>query len=222
MALVTLDTVKRNAELEAYIVRGNEYLGAIGYTDHGLRHANLVASISRNILLRLGFPEREAELAGIGGYLHDVGNVVGRWGHGQSGAILAWQVLRDLGMPPEELAAVLGAIGGHDPEGVAGPVHSVAAAVTLGDKSDVHRSRVRNPDRTTFDIHDRVNYAVQRSFVRVDERCRTITLELTIDTSISPVMDYFEIFMTRMVMCRRAASFLGCAFELSINEVRLL
>lgn len=222
MALVTLDTVKRNAELEAYIVRGNEYLGVIGYTDHGLRHANLVASISRNILLRLGFPEREAELAGIGGYLHDIGNVVSRWGHGQSGAIIAWQVLRNLGMAPDELAAVVGAIGGHDPEGVAGPVHNVAAAVTLGDKSDVHRSRVRNPDRTTFDIHDRVNYAVERSFVRVDEPCRTITLELTIDTSISPVMDYFEIFLTRMVMCRRAASFLGCAFELAINEVRLL
>jgi metal-dependent HD superfamily phosphatase/phosphodiesterase len=222
VALVTLDTVKRNAELEAYIVRGNEYLGATGYTDHGLRHANLVASISRNILLRLGFPEREAELAGIGGYLHDIGNVVSRWGHGQSGAIIAWHVLRDLGMPPEELAAVVGAIGGHDPEGVAEPVHNVAAAVTLGDKSDVHRSRVRNPDRTTFDIHDRVNYAVERSFVRVDERGRTITLELTIDTSISPVMDYFEIFLTRMVMCRRAAAFLGCAFELSINEVRLL
>lgn len=222
MALVTLDTVKRNAELEAYIVRGNEYLGAVGFTDHGLRHANLVASISRNILLRLGFPEREAELAGIGGYLHDIGNVVSRWGHGQSGAIIAWQVLRNLGMPPEELAAVVGAIGGHDPEGVLPPVHNVAAAVTLGDKSDVHRSRVRNPDRTKFDIHDRVNYAVERSFVRVDEPCRTITLELTIDTSISPVMDYFEIFLTRMVMCRRAASFLGCAFELSINEVRLL
>ncbi|MEW6524499.1 MAG: HD domain-containing protein [Bacillota bacterium] len=220
--MVTLDMIKRHPELEVFLLRGNDHLGAIGYTDHGVRHANLVASISRNILLRLNFPEREAELAAIAGYLHDIGNVVSRWAHGQTGAMMAWQVLRELGMPPEEVAAVVGAIGSHDPEDTSEPVNNVAAAVILGDKSDVHRSRVRNPDRTTFDIHDRVNYAVEHSFVRVDERRRTITLELTVDTSISPVMDYFEIFLTRMVMCRRAASFLGCAFELSINEVRLL
>jgi metal-dependent HD superfamily phosphatase/phosphodiesterase len=214
--------VKRHPEVETYLQRGNDHLGAIGYTDHGLRHANLVASISRNILLRLEFPEREAELAAIAGYLHDIGNVVSRWGHGQTGAIIAWHILRELGMPPLEVAAVIGAVGSHDPEDTSEPVNNVAAAVVLGDKSDVHRSRVRNPDHTTFDIHDRVNYAVEHSFVRVDEKRHTITLELTIDTKLSPVMDYFEIFLTRMVMCRRAAAFLGCSFELSINDVRLL
>ena len=135
---------------------------------------------------------------------------------------MAWQLLREVGMSSDEVATIVGAIGSHDPEDISEPVNNVAAAVILADKSDVHRTRVRNPDLAQFDIHDRVNYAVQRSFVRVDEQRRAITLQLTVDTSLSPVMDYFEIFLTRMVMCRRAAEFLHCAFELSINDVRLL
>ncbi len=222
MSVVTLDMLRSISEVETYLLKGNSHLEAIGYTEHGVRHSNLVARIARNILIRLGYDEREAELAAIAGYLHDVGNVVSRWMHGQTGAVMAWKLLREAGMPHDELATVVGAIGSHDPEDISEPVNTVAAAVILADKSDVHRSRVRNPDISQFDIHDRVNYAVQRSFVRVDEPKRSITLELTVDTAISPVMDYFEIFLVRMVMCRRAAEFLNCSFELSINEVRLL
>lgn len=222
MSLVTLEKVSEDPEVQAYIEKGNECLGAIGYTEHGQRHALLVARIAHNVLTRLGFPEREGELGAIAGYLHDIGNMVSRHGHGQTGALMAWRILERMGMPPAEIATVVSAIGSHDPEEMGDPVSNVSAAVILGDKSDVHRSRVRNPEMSTFDIHDRVNYAVERSFLRVDEKRRTIALELTIDTKISPVMDYFEIFLVRMVMCRRAASFLGCQFELSINDVRLL
>ena len=222
MAVLTLETLKDMSEVETYLLKGNAHLEAIGFTDHGVRHSNLVAKIARNILLRLDYPEREAELAAIAGYLHDLGNVVSRWMHGQMGAMMAWQLLREAGMPAHEVATVVGAIGSHDPEDISEPVNNVAAAVILADKSDVHRSRVRNPDVSQFDIHDRVNYAVQRSFVKVDEAKHTITLQLTVDTTISPVMDYFEIFLARMVMCRRAAEFLHCSFELSINDVRLL
>ncbi|MCR4398291.1 MAG: HD domain-containing protein [Firmicutes bacterium] len=216
MPPVTLEAVKKVPEVETYINRGNDY------TEHGPRHASLVANIAHNVLARLGFPQREAELAAIAGYLHDIGNIVSRWSHGQTGAVMAFTVLRELGMPPDEIATVVGAIGSHDPEESGYPVNNVSAALILGDKSDVHRTRVRNPDQAAFDIHDRVNYAVEHSFLRVDDGRKAITLELKIDTKISPVMDYFEIFLTRMVMCRRAASYLGCDFELSINEVRLL
>ncbi len=222
MPIVNLDVVKKVPEIEIYINKGNDHLGAIGYTEHGPRHANLVANIAHNVLARLGFPQREAELAAIAGYLHDIGNIISRVGHGQAGATMAFTVLRELGMPHDEIAVVMGAIGSHDPEESGHPVNNVSAALILGDKSDVHRTRVRNPDQAAFDIHDRVNYAVEHSFLRVDDRGKTITLELKIDTKISPVMDYFEIFLTRMVMCRRAASFLGCDFGLAINDVRLL
>ncbi|MEW6308935.1 MAG: HD domain-containing protein [Bacillota bacterium] len=218
---LTVDDVRRDPEVEAFITKGNELLGAMGFTEHGHRHANLVASIAHNILARLDFPPREAELAAIAGYLHDIGNVISRHNHEQTGALLAYQSLTRMGMPIEEVATVIGAIGNHD-EGEGHVVNNACAALMLADKSDVHRSRVRNPDLATFDIHDRVNYAAQHSFVRADLKRRSITLELTIDTKISPVMDYFEIFLTRMVMCRRAASFLGCNFEVSINDVRLL
>lgn len=222
MSLVTLEKVSEDPEVRTYIEKGNECLGAIGYTEHGQRHALLVARIAHNVLTRLGFPEREAELGAIAGYLHDIGNMISRQGHGQTGALMAWRILERMGMPPAEIATVVSAIGSHDPEEMGDPVSNVSAAVILGDKSDVHRSRVRNPEMSTFDIHDRVNYAVEKSFLRVDEKRKTISLELTIDTKISPVMDYFEIFLVRMVMCRRAALFLGCQFELSINDVRLL
>ncbi|HCJ10668.1 MAG TPA: phosphohydrolase [Clostridiales bacterium] len=193
----------------------------MGYTEHGQRHAALVANIARNILERLGHPGREAELAAIAGYLHDIGNVISRQNHEQIGGLVALRVLDRLGMPPSETAMVVAAIGNHG-EDVGVPVNNLAAALLLADKSDVHRSRVRNPEMASFDIHDRVNYAAEHSFLRVDDRRKAITLEIKIDTKISPVMDYFEIFLTRMVLCRRAASFLGCDFELVINGVRLL
>ncbi|HHY38254.1 MAG TPA: HD domain-containing protein [Clostridia bacterium] len=220
--IITLRDVRKDTEVETYIRRGNEHLGECGFTEHGQRHADLVSSIARNILLRLGQKERDAELSAIAGYLHDIGNVVSRYIHGQTGAVMAWKILERLGMPADEIATVVSAIGNHDPEELGQPVNQVAAALILADKSDVHRSRVRVADPTRFDIHDRVNYAVTRSFVNVNGGNKTITLELSVDTDISPVMDYFEIFLARMIMCRRAAAFLGCQFELLINDTRLL
>jgi len=218
---VTLDAVMANREVQVYIDRGNAHLAAVGFTDHGARHAKLVSHIARNILDRLGCPERRAELAAIAGYLHDIGNVISRQDHGQTGAVIAWNILRGMGMEPRELAEVAAAVGNHE-EGYGQPVNDISAALILADKSDVHRSRVRNPDPAKFDVHDRVNFASQRSFVRVDDQMREIVLELTVDTSISSVMEYFEIFLTRMLMCRRAAEFLGNRFRLEINGTRML
>lgn len=218
---VTLEDVKRDPEVDAYIGKANEYTGVIGYTEHGLRHANLTANIAVNVLRRLGFDDRTVQLAAIAAYLHDIGNLVSRVNHEHTGAILADGILSRLGMPPLERAVVMGAIGNHE-ERHGEAVSAIGAAVILADKSDVHRTRVRNPDPATFDIHDRVNYAVEHSFLRVDEKIKTITLELVIDTAISQVMEYFEIFLDRMLMCRRAAEFLGCGFKLQINGVKLL
>ncbi len=219
--LLTLDAIKRDVEVEAYIDKANEYTGAIGYTEHGSRHANLTASIAYNTLKRLDYDERDAQLASIAAYLHDIGNLVSRVNHEHTGAVLANQILERRGMGPVERAVAMGAIGNHE-EAHGEPVSPVSAAVILADKSDVHRSRVRNPDPTTFDAHDRINYAVEHSFLRVDEKSKTISLELTIDTRLSQVMEYFEIFLSRMVMCRRAAKFLNCEFKLQINGVKLL
>lgn len=219
--VVTLDDVKKDPEIDVLLRRGNEYLGFLGFTEHSYRHVNLVASICHNILGRLGYPERIQELGAIAGYLHDIGNAISRHDHGQSGAILCYGILTRLGMPPEEVSTVIAAIGNHEEE-YGHAVNEVGAALILADKSDVHRSRVRNPDISTFDIHDRVNYAVERSFLNVDGERRAITLELTIDQTISTVMEYFEIFLTRMIMCRRAADFLGCHFGLVINGAQLL
>jgi metal-dependent HD superfamily phosphatase/phosphodiesterase len=218
---LTLDDVKRDREAEAYIAKADEYTGAIGYTEHGFRHANLVASIAANVLRRLGRQEKTIHLAAISGYLHDIGNLVGRVNHEHTGALLASRILNRLGMEPVDQAVVMGAVGNHE-EHTGDPVSEVCAALIISDKSDVHRTRVRNPDPTTFDIHDRVNFAVEHSFLRVDEHAHTITLELTIDTKISHVMEYFEIFLPRMVMCRRAAKLLGCDFKLQINGTKLL
>ncbi|MDQ7858430.1 MAG: HD domain-containing protein [Armatimonadota bacterium] len=220
-ATPTVDDVKRDAEVEAFLTKANEYTGVIGYTEHGPRHANLTASIAYNVLRRLGAEERVAQLAAIAAYLHDIGNLVSRANHEHTGALLADRILRRLGMGADERAVVMGAIGNHE-ERHGEAVSPVGAAVILADKSDVHRTRVRNPDPTAFDIHDRVNYAVEHSFLRVDEKSKTVTLELTIDTTISQVMEYFEIFLDRMLMCRRAAAFLGCGFKLQINGVKLL
>ncbi|MDH7578968.1 MAG: HD domain-containing protein [Bacillota bacterium] len=219
--MVTLDDVKKDVYVDSLIRVGNENLGVIGFTEHGFRHLNLVANIAYNVMKRLGYPQREAQLASIAGYLHDIGNVVNRNGHHWSGAVLAYFILDRLGMEPDEISTIVAAIGNHD-EQTGQPVSNVAAALILADKSDVHRTRVRNPERTSFDIHDRVNFAVERSFLRVEEEKRTIVLELEIDSRLSPVMDYFEIFLTRMIMCRRAANFLGCRFGLQINGNKLL
>ncbi|HAW60454.1 MAG TPA: phosphohydrolase [Actinobacteria bacterium] len=218
---VTLDDIKGDTEVTAYMTQADKFMEAIGYTEHGERHASLVANIARNILTRLSYPEREAELASIAGYLHDIGNVIGRDLHGTASALIAKSVLERQGMKPQEIATVMNAIGNHEEEN--GLVTSeVCAALILADKSDVHKTRVRNPDMVTFDIHDRVNYAAQRSFLRVNEAKKQICLEIEIDTNISQVMEYFEIFLSRMVMCRRAAEFLNCTFSLVINDVKLL
>ncbi|HEX2025149.1 MAG TPA: HD domain-containing protein, partial [Actinomycetota bacterium] len=192
----------------------------LGFTEHGFRHATLTGRIAYNLLSRLDFDPRTVELAAIAGYLHDVGNAISRWGHGQTGAVLVHHVLADR-MDPAELAVLMGAVGNHEEElGMA--AGTVAAAVILADKSDVHRSRVRKTAQIDFDIHDRVNYAAEQSFLRVDGEAKTITLELKIDTAISHVMEYFEIFLGRMVMCRRAAEQLECSFHLDINGASLL
>ncbi len=219
--MVTLENVKANERVISFIKSGDEYLGATGFTEHGLRHASLVAHIAKNIMVRLKYDERTAELAAMAAYLHDIGNVVSRHNHGQTGSMISLEILTKLNMPDDEAALVVSAIGNHEEEyGL--PVNLVSAALIMADKSDVHRSRVRNQDMKTFDMHDRVNYAAEHSFLRVNEEERTITLELSIDTSISPVMEYFEIFLSRMSMCRKAASFLDCHFVLMINEVKLL
>lgn len=220
MALV-LDDVRKIPEVTIFVEKADEHLGVMGFTEHGMRHASLVSTIARSILERLGHPDRETELAAIAGFMHDIGNMAGRDHHGSVGAALATMILLKADMDPSEVATVAGAIGNHE-EQIGQAVNDVAAALILADKSDVHRSRVRNADPATFEIHDRVNYAVLRSFLRVDSQARSVTLELEIDTELSPVMDYFEIFLARMVMCRRAAQFLRCRFKLEINGAKLL
>jgi len=218
--IVTVNDVRKDPRVEALLRGANQQLQVLGYTEHGQRHASLVSNIAHNILERLGYPEQLAHLAAIAGYLHDVGNVVHRDGHALASAIVAMQVLPGLGMGYDDVATVMGAVGNHEEErGV--PSSEVTAAVIIADKADVHRSRVQNPDPAKFDIHDRVNYAARRSFVRVDADRKVIALELDIDTDISRVMEYFEIFMSRMVLSRRATRFLGCQFELCINGDRL-
>lgn len=221
MKRILVDDVRKLPMVQAFIASGNKNLGAMGYTEHSFRHADLVSSIASNILERLDYPPRDCELVAIAGYLHDIGNAITRYNHGQSGAYLALKILQDLEMPWEEIALIMGAIGNHEEE-YGQPVNNIAAALILADKSDVHTSRVRNPDFANFDIHDRVNFAVKHSFLRVDSSRRTITLELKIDTEVSGVMEYFEIFLTRMVMCRRAAAALDSSFSLVINETKLL
>ena len=219
-ASISIDEIREDPTLSAYIAQADKVTDAMGYTEHGFRHANLTGRIAHNVLERLGYDGRTKELGAIAGYLHDIGNTISRTGHGQTGAVLVHDVLRDRA-DAADLAIVMGAIGNHEEE-YGQAVGPVAAAVILGDKSDVHRSRVRKADQIEFDIHDRVNYAAEESFLRVDSEARTVTLELTIDTSISHVMEYFEIFLDRMVMCRRAAEQLDCRFRLTINEAELL
>ena len=219
-ATVTLKDVRHDTRVRTYITRANEQMKAIGYTEHGHRHAGIVATISRSILTNLGFSSRDAELGAIAGYLHDMGCVVNRVGHVESGALIAYDLLSKMDLAPHEIATVIGAIGNHEePEGE--PISAPSAAVIIADKSDVHFTRVQNADPTKFDMHDRVNYAVQKSYLRVDADEKTISLELDINTEHASVTEYFEIFVLRMVLCRRAADFLGCKFRLRINGVNL-
>jgi metal-dependent HD superfamily phosphatase/phosphodiesterase len=215
-----LDEVRNHPDVVEFLRKGDEVLGALGYTEHGMRHASLVAHIAYNVLERLDYPVEVAELAAIAGYLHDVGNFVARHEHSQWSAMVAYQVLRELEFTPAERATIMTAIGNHDEE-MGRVFDPVSAALILGDKSDVHRSRVRDPRTTISDIHDRVNYSAERSFLNVDPGERRVTLELTIDTTVSGVIEYFEIFLSRMIMCRRAAEVLGCAFQMEINGQKL-
>jgi len=217
---VTFDAIAGNEELSMFIASADRVMKGLGYTEHGFRHANLTGRIAFNLMSRLGHDEHTANLAHVSAYLHDVGNMVAREMHGQTGGLLVYQVLRHE-VPPEDLATIVAAVANHE-EADGHAVGPVASAVILADKSDVHRSRVRKRAELEFDIHDRVNYAAEQSFLRVDSDARTVTLELTIDTEISHVMEYFEIFLGRMVMCRRAAETLDCRFRLTINGADLL
>ena len=216
---VTFDNIRQNAEIAAYIRKADESLAALGYTEHSFAHVGRAADVARRILLWLGYDARTAELAAIAGWLHDIGNVVNRIDHAQSGAIMAFRILDKLGFDPEETATVITAIGNHD-AGTAFPVNAGAAALILADKTDVRANRVRNKDKTTFDIHDRVNFSVKESQVLFEEG--VIRLALTIDTDFCAVMDYFEIVLDRMILCRKAAEKLGVRFALSINGQAML
>lgn len=218
---VTLETVRQDYETQTFIGRADANLAVLGFTEHGDRHCSAVAATAKTILLELGWPARRAELAAIAGYMHDMGNMITREQHGIAAALLARHILERLGMPLAEIIEVMCAIGNHEEE-YGEPVSAMAAAVILADKSDVHRSRVRVIDPDTDDIHDRVNSATQRSFLAVDAHAKTITLQMEIDTEAIRLMEYFEIFLERMVMCRKAAETLGCRFGLEINGTRLL
>ena len=218
---ISFEDVKNNGSIKCYIAQADKALAAMGYTEHSFAHVGKAANTAEKILKTLGYSDREAELAKIAGYMHDIGNVVNRIDHAQSGAILAFRLLDKMGMEADEIAQVISAIGNHD-EGTAAAVNPIAAALILADKTDVRRSRVRNRDFANFDIHDRVNYAVEESNIYFNEDNTAIVLELKIDTSISAVMDYFEIFLGRMMLSRKAAEFLNIKFELVINKQRLL
>ena len=218
---MTYQDIKNNDEINTYIRQADQSLSALGYTEHSFAHVTLVAEKAGYILSTLGYPDRTVELVKIAGYLHDIGNLVNREDHSQSGAIMAFRILDHLGFPPDEIGQIITAIGNHD-EGTGVPVSELAAALILADKSDVRRNRVRNQDVSAFDIHDRVNYSVTRSELKINEAHTLIKLKLSVDTHYSSVMDYFEIFLQRMVLCRKAAEKLGLQFKLMINEQHLI
>jgi len=217
--MITLEQVRHDERVRSYIEKADESLIALGFTEHSFPHVAKVAAVASNILKTLGYDDRTCELAAIAGWLHDIGNIVNRVEHAQSGAVMAFRLLDEMGMAPDEVATVITAIGNHD-EGTAFPVNAVAAALILGDKTDVRRNRVRNKDIPSFDIHDRVNYSVEHSEVVLDGE--EVRLVLTIDTSVCPVMSYFEIFMQRMLLCTKAAEKLGLKFALVINGQKIL
>ena len=219
--MITLKDIKENKELDALIRGAQKQLNAIGYTEHGHRHISIVSKRAGDILEKLGYPERTVELTRIAGYLHDIGNCVNRSDHAQSGAILAYEILKEMGMDLNDRTEIMTAIGNHDEE-TGEPVSDISAALILADKSDVHRNRVVNPNLPKFHIHDRVNYAVTESNLKLNSKDRIITLNITIDTKICPVLDYFEIFLKRTMMSKYAAKYLKIWFELVINGTRLL
>lgn len=219
--MLTLEEVKNDAAIRTYIQRADESLIALGFTEHSFHHVTMVAQTAGYILETLRYPARTVEVARIAGYLHDIGNLVNRIDHSQSGAVMAFRLLDHLNCDPEEIATIVTAIGNHD-EGTGQPVNAVAAALILADKSDVRRSRVRNPDPASFDIHDRVNYSVKKAQLKINEEHTLIKLKLSVDTRYGSVMDYFEIFMQRMLLCRKAAEKLGLQFKLMINEQQLI
>ncbi|MBP3402094.1 MAG: HD domain-containing protein [Clostridia bacterium] len=215
--MVKFEDIKNDSAIRAYIKAADASLSSLGYTEHSFAHVTMVSEMAARILEKLGTDERTVELAKIAGFLHDIGNLVNRSEHSQSGAVMAFRILDNMGMPAEEIATIVTAIGNHD-EGTGVPVDAVSAALILADKSDVRRSRVRNSDPATFDIHDRVNYSVLESSLDIDTEQKIARLTLKIDTEISSLMSYFEIFLGRMTLCCRAAERLGLAFKLTINE----
>ena len=219
--MITFEAIKKDEAIRAYIKKADAALAVLGYTEHSFAHVGKVADTAKYILETLGANPHTVELAQIAGYTHDIGNVVNRSEHSQSGAIMMFRLLDHKDMPAEDIATVVTAIGNHD-EGTGVAVDKVSAALILADKTDVRRSRVRKHDLSAFDIHDRVNYSVESSAIHVNKETKTLTLTLVIDTKISSVMDYFEIFLDRMVMCRKAAEFLGLRFKLNINGQQML
>ncbi len=219
--MITYDSLRRDPAVKTYIERADAALAALGYTEHSFAHVNRVAKVAGDLLRTLGDDEKTVELTRIAGVLHDIGNVVNRCDHSQSGAVMAFHLLEARGMDPEDICTIITAIGNHD-EGTGVPVDRVSAALILADKSDVRRSRVRNRDFTTFDIHDRVNYSVTNAALTLNDEKTEVRLSLTVDTEHSSIMDYFEIFLDRMNLCRRAAEKLGLRFRLVINEQYIL
>ena len=219
--MVTFEEIKNNEAINTYIRKADQTLSELGFTEHRFAHVGMVATNASYIMETLGYSEREVELVKIAAYLHDIGNLVNRVDHSQSGAVMAFRILDNLHMPAEEICDIVAAIGNHD-EGTGRPISPMAAALILADKSDVRRSRVRNNDPATFDIHDRVNYSVKKAELKINENHTLIKLKLSVDTRYGSVMDYFEIFMNRMVLCRKAAERLGLQFKLMINEQQLI
>lgn len=218
---VTFEDVRNSDEIQTYIRQADASLEALGYTEHSFAHCTKCAEVAGKLLKDLGYDDKKIELAKIAGYMHDIGNVVNRIDHAQSGAVMAFRMLDKMGMPPQDIACIVTAIGNHD-EATAFPVNEVAAALILADKTDVRRSRVRDSHTIQNDIHDRVNYAVEKACLNLDKTAQTITLVLTIDTQICAIMDYFEIFINRMLLARKAAEVLGLTFKLTINNSSLL
>jgi len=219
--MITLEQIKNHPQTIIFMEMADSNLAAMGYTEHGARHAKLVAGMTNYILKKLNYDEKTQVLGSIAGFLHDIGNAINRNDHGISSAFLSYQILKDLRADYHDIARIISATGNHDEER-GEPVNNIAAAVVIADKADVHSSRVRSAKELTFDIHDRVNYAVKKSRLQVNPKLKTITLEIYIDNRISKVMEYFEIFLTRMMACQKAAKTLGCEFKLVINKTKLL
>ena len=220
-SLVTFKYITQNDDIHTYIKNADASLKAQGYTEHSFSHVSNVAETVEMILTALNYSEREIELGKIAAFMHDIGNVINRIDHAQSGAVMAFRLLDNLNMPAEEICAIISAIGNHD-ESTAQPINAISAALIIADKTDVRRSRVRNDDQRTFDIHDRVNYAVEKSNLFFSEDSKALILKLTIDNKISSVMEYFEIFLQRMLLCKRSAEYLGLSFHMNINNSDIL